>query len=170
MDYSLTSCDSVLYLVCVRFGIHLSHDTAVHQTFRASTNQSVMARKQTRPVVTHAQFLHTCAQSLSAQEVTAVIQSHTEWTSGARPRAAVLVSHLPQLVPDSLPSLPVFTVEDMRDAQSKVISPKHYRVAFSLYVNNYWRCVLLSRAWSQDGHWFFSQGRVMPISTISKSR
>ena len=74
--------------------------------------------------------LHASAQSLSTQEVTAVIQSHAEWTSGARTHATALVSHLPQLIPDSLSNPPVFSVEDLRDAQSKekTLSRIHFYV------------------------------------------
>ena len=53
-------------------------DTAVQQTIRESTNQSVMAEKLTCLLATNAQSLHTSAQLLSTQEVAAVIQSHTE--------------------------------------------------------------------------------------------
>ena len=93
-------------------------DTAVQQTLRESTDQSVMAGKVANFVSTNAQSLQLSSQSLSDQEVAAVIQSHTDWASGARSRAAALVSHLPQLIPDTFPSLPAFSVDELRHAQS----------------------------------------------------
>lgn len=93
-------------------------DTAIHQAFRASADHSVEREpKQAGGLVSHAQSLHVSPQSFSTKEVTAVLQSHTEWVSGARTRAVVMVDHLPQLVPEGLPSLPAYSVGDLRDAQ-----------------------------------------------------
>lgn len=87
--------------------------------FRKTTDLFIMAEGPTRLAATNAQSLHTSAQSLSTQEVTAVIQSHTEWASGARTHATALVGHLPQLIPDGLPSLSAFAVGDLCEAQSR---------------------------------------------------
>ena len=53
-----------------------------------------------------------------AREAAVVSDTAVQQTFGARTRTTALVSHLPQLIPDSS-SLPFFSVEDLRDAQSK---------------------------------------------------
>ncbi|KAK0135029.1 Transposon Ty3-I Gag-Pol polyprotein [Merluccius polli] len=59
------------------------------------------------------------AQCIGVDEVSAVLQSHTEWETGARARAAAALHHVPQLVPGGQDSLPAYTEKELCDEQLK---------------------------------------------------
>ncbi|KAK0152269.1 hypothetical protein N1851_006319 [Merluccius polli] len=52
-------------------------------------------------------------------DVSAVLQSHTEWETGARARAAAALHHVPQLVLGGQDSLPAYTEKELCDEQLK---------------------------------------------------
>ena len=58
-----------------------------------------------------------CAQSVTVEDVSAVLQSHVEWDAGPRARAVEMLQHLPQLVPPGQDALPSYTQKDLRDMQ-----------------------------------------------------
>lgn len=55
--------------------------------------------------------------SLGMDEMSAVLQSHTQWETGARTRAIEVLHHVPQLIPDGQDSLPAYSEKELRDAQ-----------------------------------------------------
>ena len=58
-------------------------------------------------------------QSLGMDEVSAVLQSHSEWETGARTRAVAVLQHVPQIVPGGQEALPAYTEKELRDEQLK---------------------------------------------------
>uniref|UniRef100_A0A3B1KC70 Gypsy retrotransposon integrase-like protein 1 n=1 Tax=Astyanax mexicanus TaxID=7994 RepID=A0A3B1KC70_ASTMX len=95
-------------------------DSLVEETFRSSnesTSQACSRNNQKITSVHQAQSVFNLSQSVSAQEVSAIFDSHNEWELGARTRGVDMVHHLPQLVPDGMDNLPVFSARELRDAQ-----------------------------------------------------
>ena len=61
--------------------------------------------------------LHVHTMSLGTEEMSAVLQSHAQWETGARTRAIEVLHHVPQLIPSGQDSLPAYTEKELRDAQ-----------------------------------------------------
>lgn len=62
------------------------------------------------PVLAH-------TQSIELDDVSAIVESHTEWEAGARIRAVAALQYLPQLCSPGPNSLPAYTEKDLRDKQ-----------------------------------------------------
>lgn len=60
-------------------------------------------------------YMH--AQSVAKEDVSAVLQSHTEWDTGPRARAVEVLHYLPQLIPPGQDTLPAYTEKELRDKQ-----------------------------------------------------
>lgn len=56
-------------------------------------------------------------QSISKDDVSAVLDTHCAWESAARLRAVDTLKHLPQLIPPSETDLPVFSETELREKQ-----------------------------------------------------
>ena len=61
--------------------------------------------------------VHMQVQSVVMEDVSAVLQSHIEWDTCSRVRAAEVLQHLPQLIPPGLDALPAYTEKELRDKQ-----------------------------------------------------
>ena len=97
--------------------------TSVEEMFRLSNNTAQGSRaassspKLPDVSINHAQSVHTLSRTVTMDEVSAVLDSQNEWESGARTRAVEMAHHLPQLIPDGIDNLPVYSERELREAQ-----------------------------------------------------
>lgn len=90
--------------------------TSVQNAFRSASSHEA-----TSPVGSNVQStcspLHMHAQSVTMEDVSAVLQSHIEWDAGPRLRSVEVLQYLPQLVPPGQDALPACSEKDLRDKQ-----------------------------------------------------
>lgn len=90
---------------------------SVQDTFRSSSHDDShqgVGQVDTSPFTAP---LHVQTMSVGTDEMSAFLQSHNQWETGARTRAIEALHHVPQLIPDGQDSLPAFTEAELRDAQ-----------------------------------------------------
>lgn len=92
-------------------------NSSVQNAFRSSSGHkkppSVSVNTQT------CGSLHMHTQSVTREDVAAVLMSHIEWDAGPRARAVEVLQYLPQLIPPVQDTLPAYTEKDLRDKQSE---------------------------------------------------
>lgn len=90
--------------------------TSVQNAFRSASGHEA-----TSPVGSNVQFtcspLHMHTQSVTMDDVSAVLQSHIEWDAGPRLCAVEVLQYLPQLVPQGQDAFPAYSEKDLRDKQ-----------------------------------------------------
>lgn len=90
---------------------------SVQDTFRCSAARDGYPQPDGSESVPAALQVYT--QSIGMDEISAVLQSHNEWETGARTRAVATLHHVPQLIPGGQDSLPAYTEKELRDEQLK---------------------------------------------------
>jgi hypothetical protein len=92
--------------------VPVSADT-VQDTFRQSAIQDDLECERGEPYVSDGAK----NRSFSEDEVSAILETHSQWESSARVRAVGILQQLPQLVPTDEEALPAFTERELREGQ-----------------------------------------------------